>query len=90
MRFRLEVRLTPAGAGLRVVIRWRRPAPGDGGQIADVLGILEDTGAESFAVRTSGGELVLILAGRALAGMVIPPPARQRSTGSAAPDRGAG
>src|SRR5437763_520170 len=66
MRFRLEVRLTPADVGRRVVIRWRRPAPGDGDQIADVLGILEDAGAESFAVRTSGGELVLIPAGRAL------------------------
>ena len=90
MRFRLEVRFTPASAGQRVVIRWRRLAPGDGDQIADVLGILEDAGAESFAVRTSGGELVLILAGSALAGKVIPPPARRRSAGPAAPDRGAG
>ena len=90
MRFRLEVRLTPADVGLRVVIRWR-PAPGDGDQIADVLGILEDAGAGSFAVRTSGGELVLIPAGRALAGKVIPPPpARRRRAGPAAPDRGAG
>lgn len=91
MRFRLEVRLTPADVGQRVVIRWRRPAPGDGDQIADVLGILEDADAESFAVRTSGGELVLIPAGRALAGKVIPPPpARRRSAGPEAPDRGAG
>src|SRR5438477_314202 len=91
MRFRLEVRLTPADVGRRVVIRWRRPAPGDGDQVADVLGILEDAGAESFAVRTSGGELVLIPAGRALAGKVIPPPpARRRRAGPAAPDRGAG
>jgi len=88
--FRLEVRLTPAGAGQRVVIRWRRPALGDGGQIADVLGILEDADAQSFAVRTSGGELALIPAGRALAGKVIPPPARRRSAGPAAPDRRAG
>ena len=93
MRFRLEVRLTPADVGQRVVIRWRRPAPGDGDQIADVLGILEDADAGSFAVRTSGGELVLIPAGRALAGKVIPPPpppARRRSAGPAAPDRRAG
>jgi hypothetical protein len=91
MRFRLEVRLTPADVGQRVVIRWRRPAPGGGEQIADVLGILEDAGAEAFAVRTSGGELVLIPAERALAGKVIPPPpARRRRAGPAAPDRGAG
>jgi hypothetical protein len=91
MRFRLEVRLTPADVGRRVVIRWRRPAPGGGDQVADVLGILEDAGAESFTVRTSGGELVLIPAGRALAGKVIPPPpARRRRAGPAAPDRGAG
>jgi hypothetical protein len=84
MRFRLEVRLTPADVGQRVVIRWRRPAPGDGDQIADVLGILEDADAESFAVRTSGGELVLIPAGRALADKVIPPPPgrRRRASGT--------
>ena len=91
MRFRLEVRLTSADVGRRVVIRWRRPAPGGGDQVADVLGILEDAGAESFAVRTTGGELVLIPAGRALAGKVIPPPpACRRRAGAAAPDRGAG
>jgi len=91
MRFRLEVRLTPADVGQRVVIRWRRPAPGDGDQIADVLGILEDADAESFAVRTSGGELVLIPAGRTLAARVIPPPpARRRSAGQEEPDHGAG
>ena len=75
MRFRLEVRLTPADVGQRVVIRWRRPGPGDGDQIADVLGILEDAAAGSFAVRTSGGELVLIPC-RACAG-------RQGDTGAA-------
>jgi hypothetical protein len=72
-------------AGLQVVIRWRRPAPGDGGQIADVLGVLEDAGAECFAVRTSGGELVLIPAGRALVGKVIPPagpPAQRWASGT--------
>jgi N-acetylglutamate synthase len=91
MRFRLEVRLTPADIGQRVIIRWRRPAPGGGDQIADVLGILEDADAESFAVRTSSGEVLPIPAARALAGKVIPPPpARRRSTGPAAPDRGAG
>jgi small-conductance mechanosensitive channel len=80
MRFRLEVRLTPADIGQRVVIRWRRPGPGNSDQIADVRGILEDAGTESFAIRTSAGELVLIPAGRALAGKVIPPPpARRRS-----------
>jgi len=91
MRFRAEVRLTPADVGQRVVIRWRRPGPGDGDQIADVLGLLEQADAESLAVRTSGGELVLIPAGRALAGKVIPPPpARRRSAGPQQPDRGAG
>jgi hypothetical protein len=91
VRYRLEVRLTAADVGKRVVIRWRRPGPDDGDQIADVLGILEDAAAGSFAVRTSGGELVLIPAGRALAGKVIPPrPARRRRAGTAAPDRGAG
>jgi hypothetical protein len=86
VRYRLEVRLTPADVGQRVVIRWRRPAPGDGESIADVLGILEEADAGSFAVRTSDGKLVVIPAGRALAGKVVPPPpARQRSAGPVTP-----
>ena len=86
MRYRLEVRLTPADVGQRVVIRWRRPAPGDSEPIADVLGILEEADAGSFAVRTWDGKLVVIPAGRALAGKVVPPPpARQRGAGPAPP-----
>jgi hypothetical protein len=85
--FRLEVRLAPADIGQRVVIRWRRPGPGNGEEVADVLGILEDAGAESFAVRTSAGELVVIPVGRALAGKVIPPPpAGRRGTRPERPD----
>jgi hypothetical protein len=72
VRYRLKIRLTPADAGQRVVIRWRRPSPGDGEQIADVLGILEENDSASFAVRTSGGALVVIPAARALAGKVAP------------------
>jgi hypothetical protein len=84
VRYRLEVRLTPADVGQRVVIRWRRPAPGDGEPIADVLGILEEADAGSFAVRTPDGKLVVIPAGRALAGKVVPPPpARRTGTGPA-------
>jgi len=78
MRYRLEVRLTPADVGRRVVIRWRRPGPGDTDQIADVLGILEQADAGSFAVRTRDGQLVVIPAGRALAGKVVPPPPAPR------------
>src|SRR6266851_561287 len=66
VRYRLEVRLTPADVGQRVVIRWRRPSPGDGEQIADVLGILEENDSTSFAVRTSDGALVVIPAARAI------------------------
>jgi hypothetical protein len=86
VRYRLEVRLTPADVGQRVVIRWRRPSPGDGEQIADVLGILEENDLAFFAVRTSDGALVVIPAARALAGKVVPP-ARQhrRRAGPAAP-----
>jgi hypothetical protein len=68
MRYRLEVRLTAADVGKRVVIRWRRPGPDDGEQIADVLGILEEHDGHSFAVRTRDGRLVVIPTGRALAG----------------------
>ena len=73
MRYRLEVRLTSADVGKRVVIRWR-PGPADSTQVTDVLGILEQADTEAFAVRTRHGNLVVIPAGRAMAGKVIPPP----------------
>jgi N-acetylglutamate synthase len=86
MRYRLEVRLTAADVGQRVVIRWRRPGPDDGEQIADVVGILEEHDGRSFAVRTRDGRLVMIPAGRALAGKVVrPPPVRQRRAGPKPP-----
>jgi N-acetylglutamate synthase len=78
MRFRMVVRITPADVGKRVVIRWRRPGPGDGDQIADVLGILEEADALSFTVRTRDGKLVVIPAERALAGKLVPPPPARR------------
>ncbi|MGH3421052.1 MAG: hypothetical protein ACRDOD_15885 [Streptosporangiaceae bacterium] len=68
MRYRLEVRLTPADVGQRVVIRWRRPAPDGSEQTADILGRLEEGDASSFTVRTSDGRLVVIPRARALAG----------------------
>ncbi len=83
MRYRLEVRISAADIGQRVVIRWRRPGPGDGDEIADVLGVLEGAGADAFTVRTSAGDLVVIPRMRALAGKVVPP-ARQRRGGPAA------
>src|SRR5947207_1849940 len=85
VRYRLEVRLTPADVGQRVVIRWRRPSPGDGEQIADVLGILEENDTASFAVRTSDGALVVIPAARALAGKVVPPAPQNRRRAGPAP-----
>jgi hypothetical protein len=76
----------PRQPGQRVVIRWRRPSPGDGEQIADVLGILEENDPASFAVRTSDGALVVIPAARALAGKVVPPaPQNRRRAGPAPP-----
>ena len=77
MRYRLKVRLTSADVGKRVVIRWR-PGPADSKQVTDVLGILEQADAGSFAVRTRDGKLVVIPAGRALAGKVVPPPPARR------------
>jgi N-acetylglutamate synthase len=85
VRYRLEVRLTPADVGKRVVIRWLLPGPGDRGQMTDVLGILEQADAESFAVRTRDGALVVIPAGRALAGKVVPPPPVRPRRGPAEP-----
>lgn len=84
MPYRLEVRLTPADIGQRVVIRWRRPASDDGEAVTDVLGILEDADTGSFAVRTPDGKLVVVPARLALAGKVVPPrPTRRRGAGPA-------
>ena len=84
MPYRLEVRLTPADVGQRVVIRWLRPSAPGRDAVADVLGILEEADAGSFAVRIRDGNLVIIPARRALAGKVVPPPpARHRGRGQA-------
>jgi hypothetical protein len=83
--YRLEVRLTPADVGQRVVIRWRRHGRGGGEVLADVLGTLEEADAGSFSVRTRDGKLVVVPAGRALAGKVVPPPPARRSGAGPAP-----
>jgi hypothetical protein len=82
VRYRLEVRLTAADVGQRVVIRWRRPGPDGGEQMTDVLGILEEHGADSFTVRTAAGKVVVIPSARALAGKVVPAHPRRRREGS--------
>jgi N-acetylglutamate synthase len=79
MGFHLQVHITAADVGKRVVIRWRRPGPGESEEIADVLGILQRADAESFTVRKRDGSLVEIPAGRALAGKVVPPPPERRA-----------
>jgi len=73
MRYRLVIRLTPADVGQRVVIRWRLPQPEPGATMTDVLGILEEYGADSFTIRKASGQLVVIPRERALAGKVVPP-----------------
>ena len=85
MRYRLEVRLTPADIGQRVVIRWR-PGPEGNTQMTDVLGILEQADDQSFTVRrTRDGQLVVIPRARALAGKVIPPAPLRKDDSGAAP-----
>lgn len=86
MRYQLTVRLASDDVGSRVVIRWRRPAqsPDAAGsaddlandQVTDVLGILEAVDEASFTVRKADGAVVAIPRHRALAGKVIPPPAK--------------
>jgi hypothetical protein len=90
MRYRLEVRLTAADVGQRVVIRWR-PGPDDSKQMTDVLGILEEYDGHSFTVRNRDGQLVVIPRTRALAGKVVPPapPPRRRRKGPNLPDTSA-
>jgi hypothetical protein len=82
VRYRLEVRLSAADVGIRVVIRWRRPA-GNGDEVADVLGVLAAADDASFTVRKATGELVAIPRDRALAGRTVPAaPCRERGTGT--------
>jgi hypothetical protein len=83
VRYLLEVRLTAADVGQRVVIRWRRPGPDGGEQVTDVLGILEEHRADSFTVRAADGQLVVIPSTRALAGKVVPARPRRRREGPA-------
>jgi N-acetylglutamate synthase len=75
MRYRLEVRVTPADVGQRVTIRWR-PAELEGTSkwMTDVLGILEDADDQFFKVRRGrDGQLIVIPRERAVAGKVVPP-----------------
>jgi len=72
MRFPFEVRLTPADAGQRVVICWRRPGH-VAGKVTDVLGTVEDCDGRFFSIRTARGELAVGPGERALAGKVMPP-----------------
>ena len=76
MPYRLELRLTSADVGSRVVIRWRRPVVGGRDEIADVLGILAHAGDDVFTVRKSDGQQVTVPRERALGGKVIPPARR--------------
>jgi N-acetylglutamate synthase len=71
VRYVYAVRLTDDDVGKRVVIRWRRPAPG-GAEIADILGILEAADTGSFMVRDAGGRLVIVPRERVLAGKTVP------------------
>jgi N-acetylglutamate synthase len=73
LRYRYVVRITPADVGQRVVLRWRRPAPGGGEEVADLLGQLESVEPSGFVVRTRSGELVTVPRSSALAGKVVPP-----------------
>lgn len=78
-------RLARADVGKRVVIRWR-PGLADSEPITDVLGILEQVDAGSVTVRTRDGKLVVIPAGQAVAGKVVPPsPVRRRHPGPRPP-----
>lgn len=71
MRFVYVVRIGPEDVGRRVVVRWRRPAPG-GDEVADVIGRLEAADGVAFSVRNKRGELVVVPVERALAAKVIP------------------
>lgn len=73
--YRLEVKISAADTGSRVVIRYRRPDD----QVTDVLGTLEAADEASFTVRKSSGETVTVPRDRALAAKVVPPAPPRRS-----------
>lgn len=80
--YRLELRLSTADVGSRVVIHWRRP-DGDGDKVADVLGVLTAADTASFTVCKASGEMVTIPRDRALAGKAVPAaPRRGRGAGT--------
>jgi len=87
MHFRLELSLTAADVGRRVVIRWRRPAAVGDDEVADVLGILEGADEAAFRVRKTSGELVTIPLERALAGKTVPPKPGRPSSRQARAER---
>jgi N-acetylglutamate synthase len=83
VRYKLEVRITPADVGKRITIRWRPPElAGSSKWMTDVLGILEEADGQFFKVRRGrDGQLIVIPRERALAGKVVlpaPPPRRPR------------
>ena len=84
VRYRLELRLTAADVGKRVVIRWR-PGPTNSSQMKDVLGILEQADTEAFTVRTRDEHLIVIPRDRALAGKVVPQRPPRRAVGARDP-----
>jgi hypothetical protein len=75
------------GAGDRVPAHELDVRGAGGGEIADVLGVLEAADAVSFTVRKASGELVTIPRDRVLAGKTVPAaPRRDRRE----PESGAG
>jgi hypothetical protein len=88
VRYRMEVRLTAADVGSRVVVRWRRPTTtGPDDEVADVLGTLDAADAGAFTVRKDSGEVVTIPLERALAAKVVPPKPVRSARRQAPPER---
>jgi hypothetical protein len=77
MRYRYVVRISADDVGSRVVIRWRRPGPGESDEVADVLGVLESVSPQAFVVRKASGEVVTTPRDRVLAAKPIPPAPRR-------------
>ena len=73
MRYRYVVHIGPQDVGQRVVVRWRRPAPGGGDEVADVVGPLEAADDQEFAVRNRRDETSKILSATGLVKKVVPP-----------------
>ncbi len=74
MRFGYRIAVGCDDVGSRVTVRVRV----DGGELSDVLGVLEGCDDSVFEIRVRTGELRRVSRAEVVAAKVVPPPASRR------------